>query len=99
MPFDAPVTRTRVPASTLTGGSYVALPAMEASNGNEFQSVAWVLKGITGSESAGLLRLSGGRLTLVGENGPAFDVPASEVSEVTLPLVLLLGRHEADRRR
>ena len=80
MPFDAPVTSTRVPASTLTGGSYVALPAMEASNGNEFQSVAWVLKGITGSDAAGLLRLSGGRLTLIGQNGLAFDVPVGEVS-------------------
>jgi hypothetical protein len=40
---------------------------MEASNGNRFQSVAWVLKGMTGSESAGLLRQGDGRLTLVGD--------------------------------
>ena len=51
---------------------------MEASNSNGFESVAWVLKGITGSESAGLLRLKDGRLTLV-------------VSDVTFPWFYFSG--------
>jgi hypothetical protein len=57
----------------------------------EFQSVAWVLKGITGSDAAGLLRLSGGRLTLIGQNGTAFDVPVGEVSDVTFPWFYFSG--------
>ena len=64
---------------------------MEASNSNGFESVAWILKGITGSESAGLLRLKDGRLTLVGENGTAFDVPVNEVSDVTFPRFYFSG--------
>jgi hypothetical protein len=64
---------------------------MEASNSNGFESVAWVLKGVTGSESAGLLRLKGGRLTLVGENDTAFDVPVNEVTDVTFPWFYFSG--------
>lgn len=64
---------------------------MEASAASDFQSVAWVLKGITGSESAGLLRLGGGRLTLVGENGTAFDVPVNEVRDVSFPWFYFSG--------
>jgi len=58
---------------------------MEPSTTTGFESVAWVLKGITGSESAGLLRLKDDRLTLIGENGTAFDVPVTEVSDVSFP--------------
>ena len=50
-----------------------------------------MLKGITGSESAGLLRMGGGRLTLVGETGTAFDVPVNEVSEVSFPWFYFSG--------
>ena len=57
----------------------------------EFQSVAWVLKGITGSDAAGLLRLNGGRLTLIGQNGLAFDVPAGEVTNVSFPWFYFSG--------
>jgi hypothetical protein len=57
----------------------------------EFESVAWVLRGITGADSAGLLRLNGGRLTLIGQDGPAFDVPVTEVRDVSFPWFYFSG--------
>jgi hypothetical protein len=48
----------------------------------EFASVAWVLRGLFGSGEPCLLQLAGSQLSLVGDDGPVFDVPLTEVEAV-----------------
>jgi hypothetical protein len=58
---------------------------VEASNGDEFESVAWVLKGITGSESGGMKLAAGGgkyRLSFVKPNNQNSYLAGQAANEV-----------------
>ena len=85
----------------------------QTTGGEDYRSVAWLLRGVTGS-TEGVLELSGGRLSFTstgvyhdvplagadqrtGEDGRVFDVPVTEVTDVRFPWYYLPRLWEQSR--
>jgi len=57
---------------------------------DDYQSPAWLLSGLTGSQS-GRLKYAGGQLAYASDEGTVFDVPLRELTSVRFPWYYFSG--------